>query len=330
MPFSGKRITRITVIYWVLLVYIIAALVWWFISLEEQNSRMTALRTEKLESEKISLTPDVYRQQQEEVEKDRRRNSLKYTGEGLTFLILTLIGAGFVIQSIRRQFRLQHQQQNFMMAVTHELKTPISVARLNLETLLKHHLEEQKKNKLIAMTLEETSRLNFLINNILVSSQLEGDQPVSAREDLDLSDLFKDCVDDFSNRFHDRAFVQDIDPDVDVKGDALLLQLLIGNLVENALKYSPKEEPVTCRLKKVNRNLVMQIIDRGGGIANEEKKKIFEKFYRIGNESTRKTQGTGLGLYLCRKIADVHHARITVSDNSPSGSIFTVTFDIKK
>jgi K+-sensing histidine kinase KdpD len=179
---------------------------------------------------------------------------------------------------------------------------------------------------MMGVMLKETSRLNFLTNNILVASQLEGGGYQFSKEELDLSDLLKDCIQDFRSRFPERIFKSEIQQGADVKGDALLLQMLINNLLENAVKYSPKETPVSAALKKENALVLLQIIDEGPGIADEEKKKIFSKFYRIGNEATRKTQGTGLGLYLCNKIARDHNADIAVTNNIPRGSNFTVTF----
>jgi K+-sensing histidine kinase KdpD len=108
----------------------------------------------------------------------------------------------------------------------------------------------------------------------------------------------------------------------------LLLQLLISNLIENAVKYSPKEKPIICKLYKAGKDVIMNIIDEGIGVADAEKTKIFEKFYRTGNESTRKTQGTGLGLYLCRKIAGDHNADISVTNNIPSGANFAIHFHL--
>ncbi|HWR33291.1 MAG TPA: ATP-binding protein, partial [Chitinophagaceae bacterium] len=163
-------------------------------------------------------------------------------------------------------------------------------------------------------------------NNILISSQLEEKGHTVAKEELDFSDLFKDCLNDFRNRHPDRTFRDNIESDVEIKGDTLLLQMMINNLLENAIKYSPKESSVSTVLKKYRSVVEMQIIDEGKGIPDEEKKKIFSKFYRIGNETTRKTQGTGLGLYLCRKICKDHNADISVTDNLPRGSIFTVVF----
>ena len=323
---SRKRLRRTTFIYWMLLFYIVAALAWWFISLEKQNKRISELQYKSVNIGKDSLSVAQLGDRIFAIDKEAKKNNRKYIAEGITFLILILIGAAFVYRSVRRQMKLQQQQQNFMMAVTHELKTPISVARLNLETLQKYNLDPEKQKKLIRTTLDETARLNFLTNNILIASQLEAGGYKSSKEELDLSTLLKDCIQDFRNRFPDRTFNMDIEADADVKGDALLLQMLINNLLENAIKYSPKENPVTAILKKYRSGIELQIKDEGPGIPNEEKKKIFTKFYRIGNETTRKTQGTGLGLYLCRKIARSHNGDISVTNNEPCGSNFVVIF----
>lgn len=320
-----QKIRRATVIYWLLLFYIMAALVWWFVSLETQNREIHALQ-EQVSALRQQLPGSGPVTPIQDIRKSASRNDAKYIGEGVAFLILILVGAAFVYRSVRRQFHMQEQQQNFMMAVTHELKTPISVARLNLETLQKYSLEPEKQKKLIRNALDETARLNFLTNNILIASQLEGGRYESAKEELDLSDLLKDRIQDYRNRFPERVFRDSIEPDADIKGDPLLLQILINNLVENAIKYSPRESPVTAILQKKDKGIRLQILDEGPGIPDAEKKKIFTRFYRIGNEATRTKQGTGLGLYLCSIIANGHNADISVTNNEPNGSNFAVVF----
>lgn len=324
---TKRKLIRATIIYWLLLSYIVAALVWWLISLLHQTQQMRDFEIRQLNATVDSaISPNMYKHELAKIHNEYNISQTKYVGEGTVFLALISIGAVFLYRSVRRQFRVQQQQQNFMMAVTHELKTPISVVRLNLETLQKYSLEPDKQRRLIRTTLEETSRLNFLTNNILMSSQLEGGGYNFAREELDLSSLLNDTIQDFRNRFPDRTFKQQIDPDADIKGDPLLLQMLINNLLENAVKYSPREAPITAVLTQHDNSIELNISDEGPGIAEEERKKIFEKFYRIGNESTRKAQGTGLGLYLCSKIAADHNADISVTNNTPSGSTFVVTF----
>lgn len=213
-----------------------------------------------------------------------------------------------------------------MMAVTHELKTPIAVTKLNLETLIKHRLDEQKQQRILQAALQETGRLDTLANNILIASQLEGGDYIRAKEELDLSTLVQRIVQDLRHRYPDRKWVDIIEPDCSLSGDPLLLQMLVSNLAENAIKYSPRTGVITITLKKDRGHIQLAVKDEGAGIPDDEKKKIFDKFYRTGQEKTRSTQGTGLGLYLCRKIVRDHKATIKVTDNSPVGSIFTVTF----
>jgi len=324
---NRKRLRRTTTIYLLLLLYIVAALVWWYISLNNQNDRMKDFEIASLKATIDSnSTPLLYQQELDKILIEHKKNRAKYLGEGSLFLLLILVGAGFLYRSVRRQFNMQQQQQNFMMAVTHELKTPVSVTKLNLETLQKYSLDPEKQKKLLKMTLQETSRLDFLTNNILIASQLDGGGYKSTKEELDLSDLLTDCIQNFSNRFPERTFIKEIEPGADVKADPLLLQMLVNNLLENAIKYSPKESPIKASLQKTGIDITLHIIDEGPGIADEEKKNVFNKFYRIGNENTRKTQGTGLGLYLCRRIAKDHNADILVTNNTPHGSNFTVRF----
>lgn len=319
---NRKRLRLTTILFWFLLFYVVAALIWWFFSLYWQNQEMYELQKANLE---LTRPPD-FEQQYSRIVEDKRRDDAKYIGEGITFLVLILVGAFYLYRSVRRQFRNQQQQQNFVMAVTHELKTPIAVAKLNLETLQRHQLAEAKKEKLVQMTLQETMRLDGLINNILISSQLDGRSYKLSKEDLNLSDLVNDVFCQFAARYHERILIRNIQKDIDIRGDALLLKLLISNLLENANKYSPKDKPISVELSKNDRQIVLQVKDQGVGISREERKKVFEKFYRIGNEQTRTNKGTGLGLYLCKKIVEDHNGTITVEQNQPAGSNFIVRF----
>lgn len=319
--FKKRRLAIATTVWWVLLVYIVAGLAWWFIALQTQSRQMASYKLQELK-----MDDPAYEVKLNSINAEQQRKTAQYIGEGSTFLLLILFGALYVYREVRRQIRLQLQQQNFMMAVTHELKTPIAVTKLNLETLQKHKLDEQRQQKIIQSALQETSRLDILANNILVASQLEGGGYLQVKEELDLSTLTQKALRELRHRFPERKWQNNIGPDCTIQGDPLLLQMLVNNLAENALKYSPKEGTITITLKREGRRIVLSVKDEGPGIPDNEKKKIFSKFYRTGSEKTRSTQGTGLGLYLCRKIARDHKATIKVSDNSPIGSIFTVVF----
>jgi signal transduction histidine kinase len=318
---SKRKLRTVTIVYWVLLLYIIAALVWWAFSLVQQNAEIFEQRKAALDRSATNYTTQI-----KEIDRQKKRGEYKYVGEGSAFLLLILFGAVFVYRAVRRQFRLQQQQQNFVMAITHELKTPIAVARLNLETMQKHQLAEEKKNKLVQITLQETMRLDTLINNILISSQLEGNAYRMSKEELDLSALVKDVVRSFQSRYPDRLLEWVIDEEIDTLGDATLLKLLVSNLLENANKYSPKDKPITLSLTASNAIITLEVADLGPGIPEDEKEAVFEKFYRIGNEQTRKTQGTGLGLYICKKIVRDHGGEILIHNNRPAGTKFIVQF----
>jgi K+-sensing histidine kinase KdpD len=316
-----KRLAIANIVYWVLIVYIIAELTWWFIALERQNRQMTNYRLMELKAD-----DPYYLQKVEDITAEEKRKTTQYTGEGVTFLLISLLGAVFVYRSVRKQIRLSHQQQNFMMAVTHELKTPIAIAKLNVETVQKHRLELEKQQKLLKMAVLEINRLDTLANNILISSQLEAGGYTLAKEELDLSALADNSIQNFRHRFPERKWQAEIEDDLVINGDTLLLQILINNLLENAVKYSPATGMITLKAQRNKNKIVVSIIDEGPGIPDAEKKRIFDRFYRIGNEAQRKTKGTGLGLYLCRKIAADHDADLRVTNNNPHGSNFTIQF----
>jgi K+-sensing histidine kinase KdpD len=128
------------------------------------------------------------------------------------------------------------------------------------------------------------------------------------------------------HRFPDRKFEKSIQQAVLMKGEAVLLQLLINNLLDNAIKYSTNNSIITIVLKQHQDQINLAVMDEGVGVPLADKDKIFDKFYRVGAEFTRSTKGTGLGLYLCKRIALFHQAKLEVIPNSPKGSIFSFTY----
>ncbi len=317
-----QKLITVTIVYWVLLFYMIAALGWWFIALEKQNATITQIRLSELHRADTAYLSNAMA-----IISSSNRKTTQYIGEGLTFLILILIGAIFVYRATRRQLKTSQQQQNFMMAITHELKTPIATAQLNLQTLQKRKLDEEKQQKLISNTLQEANRLNNLCNNILFAAQLDAGKYSASLQIIDLNNLVINGLNDCKTRFPERIIHFEMVEDVNIKGDEFLLQMLLNNLIENAIKYSPKEEPINLIVVKNVTDTTLSVIDFGAGILDSEKNNIFKKFYRVGSENTRKAQGTGLGLYLCKKICDAHRATIVVTDNQPKGSVFTIKFN---
>lgn len=308
----------VSVIYWIFLTYMVAAFIWWYVSLEKQNDQITQIKLEQLQSD-----PKADVSQYQALINYQERKRKQFLGEGITFLFLFLLGAIYVYRSLLKQLRYSNQQQNFMMAVTHELKTPIAVTQLNIETILKRELSQEQQKQLLGNSLKETQRLDTLCNNILLASQLDLADYQQNKQSVDLSEMILNMVKSFEERFPTRTINAKVQEGVIMFAEPLLMQMLVQNLMDNAHKYAPIETPIEIKLTQDQHQLVLQVIDQGIGIPLAERERIFDKFYRVGNEFTRSAKGTGLGLYLCKKIAQFHQAQLLVNENQPQGTIFS-------
>lgn len=324
----------ITGIYVFVLAYTVLQLLWWGVLLHQQSKQIAGYERLELTHRVHELSqPAEFMYEMQRLQKEQQMRTFKYVGEGIIFLVLILAGAALVYRAVWKQMKLSQQQQNFMMAVTHELKSPIAVAKLNLETLRKHKLDEEKQAKLLDNTIRETNRLDQLCNNILLASQFEHQKYQPYLEMLDFSQFLQQNVDELKARHTSHNITAFIQPGVQLKADRFMMQLLLNNLVENAVKYAPKGSEIQVRMygetdedARHEEVLKLEICDEGEGIDPAERKRIFQKFYRIGNENTRKSKGSGLGLYLAQKIVAQHGGTIEVLDNEPKGTCFQISW----
>ena len=318
------RFFTFTTVFVLLLIYSISALMFWGVSLQMQSRTIYEIERADLPHQIDSVKqPELFKQNLQALNDRFQQRRKQYLGEGSALLLILLAGAVVVYTSLQRRVRLQRQQTNFMLAVTHELKSPIAGMKLSIQTLQKHQLSEQQRTQLLSRCIQEADRLSELCNNMLVTSQIEGRQYKAAAERLSFSDLVGDSAAVYSARYPGRIEI-DIMPDCMVNGDVLLLHLAVNNLLENAIKYTPPDAPISVRVSEAENLVTMQIADKGAGIPDGEKRKIFSKFYRIGDEATRRTKGTGLGLYLTHRIVQQHKGKIFVTDNEPSGAVFNI------
>lgn len=311
-----------------LFLYVVAALIFWGISLQQKSQTIYELEYENLTHTIDSVQQaDVYYGTLKEIENKRNTRTKQYLGEGSTFLLVIIIGAAVVYTSFRRSVRLSRQQNNFMLSVTHELKSPIAAMKLNLQTMARHKLDEDKKTLLVDRCITESNRLNDLCNNMLLASQIEGRQYKPSKESFSMTTLVEDSLKDYTQSYPGRFTVGEM-PDLYMNGDKTLIQMAVNNLLENAIKYTPADKPVMVSIADKNDTVVLSVADNGPGIPDGEKSKVFNKFYRIGNEETRKAKGTGLGLYLTAKIVKQHKGKIVIKDNQPQGAIFEMSFPL--
>ena len=164
---------KFTVAYTLLFLYVVLAITFWGYSLRRQNNIVFALELEKLALRIPDRNSEAYQKELARVKDVKHRRMRQFWGEETTFLFVILLSAGVVYYAYFRQARLSRLQKNFMLSVTHELKTPLAGIKLNMQTLEKRALDPATQQKLVRSSVEETNRLNDLCNNILIATQLE-------------------------------------------------------------------------------------------------------------------------------------------------------------
>jgi signal transduction histidine kinase len=239
-----------------------------------------------------------------------------------SILLTLLVGAGVygVYYSVNAIYMLNKQQNNFLLSVTHEFKTPIAAMKLMLQTIEQRELPRDTQKDLLRKAVMNADRLDELTENMLTAMQIENDRYQYVNETFNLSEMMHRLVDHYSVRNEVHASIEE---DVHIKGDVFVLRISVNNLVENALKYS-FDQPISVGLFQAAKHVVIEISDLGIGIPKNERKKIFKKFYRVQDEETRDTKGTGLGLYIVQQTIRKHGGSISIENNEPKGTKFII------
>jgi len=249
-------------------------------------------------------------------------------GEGSVFVFLLCIGAYFLHQSIKKEERLREQQQNFLLSVTHELKSPLAAIKLSIQTIVKRDLDKARQTSLLNNSLKDIERLDDLVENMLLATKIENRSYSFPKEEFDFSELVTKIIDRL--QVHscgcEQMITPVIKPGIKIMGDQFALSSVVTNLVENAVKYSGPCADVSVELTQKDGHPFLKVSDKGPGIPDDEKMLIFDKFYRVGDENVRKSKGTGLGLFIVKEVLQSHDADISVRDNVPQGAIFEITF----
>ncbi|MCB0600432.1 MAG: HAMP domain-containing histidine kinase [Saprospiraceae bacterium] len=302
-----------------IMIYMAAALSWWSILLHRQNQEIYRLEQQVRQENQGSLKDEVM------IERSHKRKSIMILGEGLVFIAALGIGLYLINRSYYQELAVATQKQNFLLSITHELKSPIAGIRLVLETIQKRSLSAEQQSTLIQGALNENNRLEKLIQNLLLAAQVEAAYGMEP-EALDINDMIRQAKNTYTMNhpyIHWDLQLSKLPP---LWADRKDVESILANLIENAIKYQKEPQYIGIRTTKSSENLILEVSDHGDGIDARERKLIFEKFYRIGQESTRKTSGTGLGLYIVKKIMERHKGQIQVLPNEPRGSRFLVTF----
>jgi signal transduction histidine kinase len=296
----------------IVMFYMLAALCWWSILLLKQNELIYAFNTGAIQPMAAQEAILSYHKQKKMI-----------LGEGMVFGLSLLAGIYLLYRFFRNQLIATKSQNNFILAFSHELKSPLTSINLSLDTLKKRALSQDKVGEVCDIALDESKRLESLINSILMVAKI--DDFIIKPEFVNLIDLIQDTISIVNPKLFANQNITFLSEEKTLvtQVDILAFKSIIINLLENAIKYGDTK-PIEIEI--VDKGYIqINVKDQGKGISNEEKSKIFQRFYRIGNENTRSATGTGLGLYIVKRLVEMHKGQITLQDNLPKGSIFSVT-----
>ena len=227
--------------------------------------------------------------------------------------------------SLAHMTDLNRVKDDFVAVVSHELRTPLTSIQGYIKTLmqLSAELEEEQQRSFLQAADRQSERLRRLIEQLLVVSRIESHvEPLSVSL-VSLGQLARHVVDELEPRAHGHTFDLRFDPNLAlVETDEAKLHQIVSNLVENALKYSPPDTRVTIRAVERDDGVVISVQDEGPGIPPHAHEKIFDRFYQVDSSATRAVGGTGLGLYICRRMADSVGGRVWLERSTDSGTVF--------
>lgn len=246
-------------------------------------------------------------------------------GEGLVFFIILLLGLWKIRSSIKKDLALTQQQNNFLLSVTHELKTPLSANKLYLQTILKRNPEHSKQISMIEKAIQENERLEIMIDNILNATRLESNALKAIKTSIDFSDFLEKLAIKIRKQ-HPTEFLNTmIEPGITCSVDSFFIETIVHNLIDNAIKYAGYEGQIKLYLIIREGKTTFGVKDNGPGITMTEQSAMFKKFFRSGNEETRTQKGAGLGLFIVSELVKAHGASIQYINNQPKGANFEVT-----
>lgn len=313
---SGPSSRRTLWLFAALAGYIAAQFIWWAVLLLRRDAEI-----DKLRSLLGTYTGEGV------VVMDPSRRLLMVVGEAGVFLLLLFLFLLFMYRAVRRELRAASAQRNFLLAVTHELRTPIAAIKLQLQTLARPELAPDQRESLRAGATDEADRLALLSDKVLLATSAEeGSIPLRTQE-LDVMEEMRSVADRARvNTARQHVVVLNGPDELITRSDAHALRSVAENLIENATKYAPSGTTITIEVKAGVNGWRLLVMDEGPGVAEEERERIFERFYRAGSEETRTAKGTGLGLYIVQRLVQRLGGAVEVRGRRPHGAIFAASF----
>ncbi len=271
---------------------------------------------------------------QDEMSKSR----IMLFSEGGFFVVMTLIGLALIFRALARSEESRRMQENFLMAVTHELRSPLASLRLGIEGLQRGKLTEPNRRKVMTMIDTDLDRLGYLIDDLLEAGR-SSKKSISSEEVVNLASFLREYISSRREEFSSRNIQVNLNlpaanSETGSAPESLAARISNGDLtrcvdiaIDNGIKFSDSVVRIDVTLTCDKYSVILAIKDYGIGLEKSERKRVFERFYRVGNELTRSRQGTGLGLYLAKRIMESNGGAVTI-DSAGLGKGVTVTLTL--
>ena len=255
---------------------------------------------------------------------------------GIVFFALII--AGMVVNTIFlvRELRRSEQHDSFINAVTHELKTPVASIRLHLETLQRRELPEKQKQEFYGIMLSDTDRLTETVEQVLRAGRAGDKKAGREKAEVDFRQIVQDSMQAARSRHHlpaEALRFEEASSDGNklvVRGSAEDLRTAVFNVIDNAVKYSGENIDVRVLLETPDeKRIVLRVQDQGVGIAPDDVKQVFKRFYRVTHRSLSHVKGTGLGLFIVKAIAQKHGGKV-FAESEGEGQGTTIVFELPR
>lgn len=246
-------------------------------------------------------------------------------GEGAVFLGLLIIGIWRLYDSIQKEIALGMRQNNFLLSVTHELKTPLSSVKLILQTLLKRNFTEDQFQQFLTTALMENEKSEQLIESLLLAARIESAAEKPVFKEIDLGQRITEVLSIYQIKHAKINFSFSGKDTLTISADPIMFESILKNLLDNSIKYG--SSMVAVQITSNQHSIEIEVSDDGDGISETDAPYVFSKFYRSGDENIRKKTGTGLGLYLTKELVQLNKGKISFQKNTPKGTRFVLRFD---
>jgi len=264
----------------------------------------------------------------QELHRQREKDIFRVIAEGAFMVAAVLAGLVMLYQKLAEELDLKRRQRNFTSAVTHELKTPIASLRVWTETLFTRELGDAQRLHIHGLMDKDLDRLNELVGNLLDVARAESGSLVVHRVPLELGPWVRSVCEAMDHRLGQGSLglQLELSPEpVWVEADPKALGHVLENLLSNAHKYAEAPRRTTITLEADDREATVVVSDRGHGLHPRDLTRIFQRFFRVGDELTRQVAGTGLGLFLAREIVVRHQGVLEAASPGPGkGTTFTL------